>query len=139
MELTVSDVTEIADFSLPAIAEAESLMEKHASVTLPSLGVPVSLIQATTLVELGILVSLFYFWLYYAEARRSPRFPADTTLFGALLRTRISRFAFFLLLATPPLTAAILAMKSWWVARENAPIAALVFIVGYLIRAMRSA
>jgi hypothetical protein len=112
----------------------EGLLKEHASITLPNLAVPIGFVQATTLVELSTLLSLFYFWQYYREARRSGHFPAAGTLFGVFARTRFTRAVFVVLLCTPPASAAILASKSLWITPENAVVAVFIFVVAVMIR-----
>ena len=134
-KLTLPHLVELANFAPPTASEAEALIKEQTSVTLPSLGVPIGLIPATTIVEFGTLLSLLYFWLYYREARRSPRFPADATLFGVFARTCVTRSAFFFLSALPPAAATTLAWKSFWVTRENAVIAVFVVVAAVLVQA----
>jgi hypothetical protein len=134
--LKFSDVIELAEFEAVTLPDAEGLLKERASVTLPSLGVPIGITEGTTIVELGTLLSLFYFWLYYSEARRSPRFPADATLFSVFARTLARRLTFVVFLGVALGLSVILAKASFFVRRENAVIAALTLVAGVLIASM---
>jgi len=134
LKLTFPQLHELTNFAPPALSEAEVLLKEQTSVTLPSLGIPIGLIEGAYIVEVGILLSLIYFWVYYREARRSPQFPAEATLFGVFARTRLTRFVFFCLLTLPPIAGAILAEKSFGIAREHVVIAALIGVFAILIQ-----
>jgi len=80
-----------------------------------------------------MLLSLFYFWLYYSEARRSVRFPADATLFGVFARNRVTRSAFIVFLLAPLVLAVVLATVTWFTRQLNGAIAVLIVTMGGLI------
>jgi hypothetical protein len=132
--LRLPDLAMLATHEPPTRAHAEALEKEQASITFPSLGVTTGLHPGATLVQFAIIISLAYFWLYYREARQSPRFPVAGTLFGALARTRASRAIFSALLVIPPAAAGMLASKLWWYSRENAAIALMVVVVAVAIR-----
>jgi|SRR5882724_1559005 len=132
-KLRFPDLVELAEFEPPTLTDVEALLKERSSVTLPSLGIPIGLIEGTTTVELGMLLSLFYFWLYYSEARRSVRFPADATLFGVFARNRVTRSAFIVFLLAPLVLAVVLATVTWFTRQLNGAIAVLIVTMGGLI------
>ena len=132
--LSVAQLSELANHQSPNMSESETLLKEQASVTLPALGVAVSVFQGSTLVEFGLLLSLAYFWLYYREARVSQKFPSSATLFGGIARSALTRGIFFWSPVIPAIAAAILAKKSFWFSSDNAVVAALVVLMAIAIR-----
>src|SRR2546422_4275700 len=63
------------------------LKKEQPDIALPSFGIPIGLLRSITIIELGMLFTLFYFWLYYRDARSSRQFPLRATLFGVVART----------------------------------------------------
>jgi hypothetical protein len=134
--LTMPQIETLARSGLPTVEEAEALLKQFEAGTLPPVGVGVSYATALVVVEFGLLFSCIYFWLFYREARRSPEFPSEGTLFGALSRTRMSRSLFVLAQAVPAISAVLLARRSAWMGGYQWiwGVAALVFIWAVLIR-----
>ena len=112
---TYPQLVELANLGAPKSGDLDALIKEQRSVTLPSVGVPIGLLPSTTILGFAILVAFGYFWLYYAEARCSPRFPAEGTLFGVFARTRTRRILFFWLTILPLTATAAIAVKSFWV------------------------
>jgi len=132
-KLTLPQVEELANFNLPEISESERLL-KEGTFTFPSMGLPLGITSATLFVEIGLLLLTSYFWIWYREARLSPNFPASGTLFGALARSASSRFMFSLLIVSPPIAAALVALSTFWLLSYwNVFLAILVTIVASLI------
>jgi hypothetical protein len=129
-KLTLPQVEELVNVNLPDISEAERLLP---SFTLPSIGVSLDITSTTLFVEIGLLLLSSYFWIWYREARLSPNFPASGTLFGALARSASSRFMFSLLIALPPIAAALVALRTVGLSYWNVFLAILVTIVALLI------
>ena len=132
-KLTLPQVEELANFNLPEISESERLL-KEGTFTFPSMGLPLGITSATLFVEIGLLLLTSYFWIWYREARLSPNFPASGTLFGALARSASSRLMFSLLIVSPPIAAALVALSTVWLTYWNVFLAILVTIVAFLIR-----
>src|SRR2546425_13072268 len=97
------------------------LKKEQPDIALPSFGIPIGLLRSITIIELGMLFTLFYFWLYYRDARSSRQFPLRATLFGVVARTPAPGSIFFGFLLIPSATAAILAYKVLWFTYDNAP------------------
>jgi hypothetical protein len=109
--LTMPQVEMLASTALPTLEEAEALLRQFDAGTLPPVGVSVSYSTALVIVEFGLLFFCIYLWLFHREARRSPAFPSDGTLFGALSRNGISRSLFVLAQAVPATSAILLARR----------------------------
>ena len=131
--LTLPQLMKLAAYETPSNSEVERLIGERTSVTLPSVGMPMGLTSAATLVLFGICLTTFYFWLYFREAGASVNFPASATLFGVFARSRLSRWIFRLLNVAPPIPAVLLAYRSYWITPANAIVAALAVPVAIMI------
>jgi len=108
--LTVGDIVFLADFDFNDEMLEQTFTESSQFV-FPSAATPIRLSSAAGLVEFGLLLCVAYFLLFQIEARFSPTFPDDGTLFAVFHRTRPSRIL-FLLLASVPASCAILVANS---------------------------
>jgi len=72
--LTLPNLVQLVNHNLPAISDVEALYKEQASITLPSLGMPIGLVSATLFVEIGLMLSIFYFWIWFREAAASENF-----------------------------------------------------------------
>jgi hypothetical protein len=133
LSLTFSNLVQLLNYELPTMSDVEILHKEQASVTLPSLGVPVGLVSATLFLEIGLLLAVFYFWIWYTEAAVSENFPAPGTLFGAIARSLLSRLIFLLLIWVPPIAGVWLALKSYWIKPENSIFAAFGIILTLVV------
>jgi len=124
--LTLQKLKNVVEYNAPTINDLESIYKEQASITIPSIGMPIGLLPATLFLEIGLLLSLFYFWIWFKEGARSDNFPAPGTLFGALATSPLSRAIFLMLIVTAPVSSLLLAIKSYWSKPENAVVAALV-------------
>jgi hypothetical protein len=79
-QLTLENVREIAIYEPPSLSEIEPPLREEKRFTLSPTAPPLTLISATTFVELVLLFSLAYFWFFQHEARRSDTFLAPGTL-----------------------------------------------------------
>jgi hypothetical protein len=132
--LSIDDARALADFQFlnPTLVEQAILDETR--INLPNAKTSLTLGTSTNLVELAILLSVFYFWLYQQEARRSSTFPAPGTLFGVFSQSRTSLIVFQLLVATPACCAALLASRSLrYVRISNIALGLLVFVLCFQI------
>ena len=113
LRLPLPKVKELTNFHLPELAEAERLV-KEASFTLPSIGIPLNVTISTQLVEVGLLLVTAYFLI--GIEKRGPRriFLPQGAIFGALARSTSSRIMFNLLIMLPPVAAALVAVKTFW-------------------------
>jgi hypothetical protein len=135
--LSIDDARILADFQFlnPSLVEQAVLDETR--INLPNAKTSLTLGTSTNLVELAILLSVFYFWLYQQEARRSPTFPAPGTLFGVFSQSRTSLIVFHLLVAVPACCAVLLASRSLrYVRISNIALGVLVFVLCFQIRRM---
>jgi hypothetical protein len=132
--LTFLKTAELITHEPPDQSEADALLRDQANLTLPSVGVLVPLAPAATFVEISLVLLAVYFALYYREAKVSASFPAPATLFGVFSRTRLSRGVFSVLLLVPPVAAALLAQKSFWITSANVVPAVLIVLIAYMIR-----
>src|SRR6266849_2809223 len=135
--LSIDDARVLADFQFldPSLVEQAILEETR--INLPNAKTSLTLGASTNLVELAILLSVFYFWLYQREARRSPTFPAPGTIFGVFSQSRTSLIVFDLLVAVPACCAALLA--SWslrYVRISNIALGLLVLVFCFQILRM---
>ena len=107
--LMLKDIRTIAKHEFDSIKQFELGLPEQKALTLPWMGIPLGLVSATTFIELGLLLSTAYFWLFYREARLLESFPAPGTLFGVFTRTRPVREMFLFLVMIPPIAATLLA------------------------------
>jgi len=101
--LTLADVRELAKYELPDSAAIEQAMLNELRFILPQAGTALNLVSGgITIILLGLLVSLIYFWLYQREARLIATSvpgatPTPATLFSIFRRSGVSRLIFLLL------------------------------------------
>jgi hypothetical protein len=136
--LTLADIRFLADFEYPDPSAIQQVFTEQTRITLPSAGSPLNLRAGTSLVEVSVLVSVIYFWLYQREARFSRTFPAAGTLFAVFNRTRTSRALLFLFASIPAVSAILLAR--WSLASVRTLNSALaLFVVVFCIPITRQA
>ncbi len=132
--LTLPEIRTLIIFEMPRSSDIDDFYKDNAKVTLPWIGMPLGLASGTLFVEIGLLISTIYFWLYYREAQLSNNFPAKGTLFGVFFRTRFSIIMFELFVAIPAIAASLLAFRSFWITPVNAFLAVLVLLAVCLIQ-----
>lgn len=132
--LTLPQIIELANYEEPDVSEIDFLIKESGKITFPWIGMPLGLRSGALFVEIGLLVSTLYFWLYYREARLSNNFPAHGTLFGVFARTRSSEIMFKAFLCVPPIAACLLAYRSFWATPINSFLAGLVLLSVLLIK-----
>lgn len=131
--LRLPQIIELVNYEPAKEADADLLLKEQASLMLPSVGLSLTALRATSFVEMALVLMALYFWLYYREARSSENFPAPATLFGVFARTQLSRIIFSLLLMVPPVAAALLAEKSFWSTPANIIPAVLVVLIASMV------
>ena len=131
--LKFRDIFEMINYEPVRESDLDQLLKEQASLTFPSVGLSITAIRAASLVEMALVLMALYFWLYYREAKQSPNFPAQATLFGVFARTTLSRILFNILLLIPPVAAVFLAQKSFWITPTNVIPAALIVLIGCII------
>jgi len=132
--LTLPKIKRLINYEMPDSRDIESLLRESNKVTLPWIGMPLRLGSGVLFVEIGLLISTFYFWLYYREAQLSNNFPSDGTLFGVFFRTRFSSMMFEIFITIPAIAASLLAFRSFWITPINAFLAVLVLLAVCLIQ-----
>lgn len=131
--LTFPQIVKLIEYEPVKDSELDPLLREQQRIVLPPIGLPLSASHSATLVELALALIAMYFWLYYREARISDNFPAPATLFSIFARSKLTQLIFNLLLALPPISAGLLAQKSWWITPGNVIPAALVVLIGMMI------
>jgi hypothetical protein len=131
--LTFPQIVQLINAEPVRESELDPLLKEQSSVIISSVGVSVTAIRAASLVEMALVLMALYFWLYYREAKKSDSFPAPATLFSVFAGTTLSRTVFSILLLIPPVAAAFLAEKSFWITPANVVPAILVVIISYMI------
>lgn len=126
--LNLNDVIQLAEYKLPDSNDLQALLRDRVSFKLPSLDQPIDLKFAIIFIEIGLALSVFYFWMYQREAQRSDSYPAIGTLFGVLSRSILTRLLFLLLTIVPPIASILLAIYSWSVSYFSITIAILVSV-----------
>lgn len=126
--LNLNDVIQLAEYKLPDSNDLQVLLRDRVSFKLPSLDQPIGLTFAIILIEIGLALSVFYFWMYQREAQRSDSYPAIGTLFCVLSRSILTRLLFLLLTIVPPIASILLAIYSWSVSYFSIIIAILVSV-----------
>ncbi len=111
--LTLDNIKELSNYELPELSGLESNVKELTHFNLLSMGIPVGLISATFFIELGLIFSLAYFWLFQHEAKLSKNYPAPGTLFGVFQRTFISRNMFTAFMTLPAISSTLLAIKTF--------------------------
>jgi hypothetical protein len=129
--LTLENLRGLASYELPELGEIEPHRKELSYFNLPSLGIPLGLIPATHFIELGLIFTLAYFWLYQREAKLSRNYPAPGTFFGVFRRTFIARQMFKVFTALPAIAATLLAIKSSSYTHWNIVFA--VFVIGFCV------
>lgn len=112
-KLSLEDLTLLSNYESPELSEVVSVLKIKDSFTLPSLGMTVGLAEAPIFIELGMLISLIYFWLYQREAKLSQSYPAMSTLFSVFMGSFGARILFYIFCVAPPLSAIILGRYAW--------------------------
>lgn len=133
LKLNIPQIAELANYQPVRENELDPLLKEQSSMTVPTVGIPLTTVRAASLVEMALVLMALYFWLYYREAKASDSFPAPATLFAVFGRTRLSRVIFELLIFVPPTAAGLLASKSLWFTPWNFVPAALVVLIGSMI------
>ena len=129
--LTLDDIRDLSNYELLELSDIDPLRRELSYFNLPSLGMPVETFSATYFIQLGLIFSLAYFWLFQYEAKLSKNYPAPGTLFGVFQRTYISQNMFKVFVALPAISSALLAIKTLPYTYWNA--AFTVFVVGFSI------
>jgi hypothetical protein len=107
--LTIENVKELSDYEYPKFSDIEPLRKEISQITLPPLGVPLSIFFATIILEFGLFFSIVYFRTYQREARLSESFPGPGTLFSVFNRTLTYRIIFKFMISFPAVASALLA------------------------------
>jgi hypothetical protein len=132
--LSVDDVKVLAEFELLNSTAVEQAILDESRITLPNARSAVTLGASSNLIEFGIVLSVFYFWLYQQEARESATYPAPGTLFGVFSRSRTSVAVFRLLVMVPAWCAGLVAFQSpTYVRTGNIALCLLVIMLCSLI------
>jgi hypothetical protein len=109
--LTIDDVIKLAEYEYPEWNKVESMIEKN-KINIPSFSQKYRIIDASILIEIVILISIIYFWVFLVEAILSSNYPEKGTFFNAITRTMISKFYFFCLLLFPAVISILIGIKS---------------------------
>ncbi len=133
---TLAEAKELADYEYPDFERVVELFQNIGRVTLPFIQQPIKHLFAAIFIELGLLFSVIYFWLFQKEAGYSKSFPAPGTLFGVFYRTLLSRTIFRVLAVLVACSSAFLAYYSWPLSKLNIIPSGLVVLLSALI-AMR--
>ena len=109
--LTIDDIIKLAKYEYPEWDKVESMIEKS-KINIPSFSQKYRIIDASILIEIVILISIIYFWVFLVEAILSSNYPETGTFFNAISRTTISKFYFFCLLLFPAVISVLVGIKS---------------------------
>ena len=110
-EFTVVDIEELSNFALPDAVAYEELQLGQPTIQTPGIPFQVQLEAGSVLLEIAVLLTVIYFWIFYEEARGSSTFPASGSLFAAFGRTPASRLIFNILIAVPGVCSLMLAIR----------------------------
>ena len=131
--LTLENVRTLAKYELPILSDAGSSLREKELITLPSIGIPILPESAAIFIELGLLVSLIYFWLYLLEAKRSENFPAPSTIFGVFSNTFITQNIYYIFCTIPAISAILLGIHTFDYTYINIILASFVLLFSSLI------
>jgi tetratricopeptide (TPR) repeat protein len=110
LKMSLADLKRLADLHLPDANSFEDIRGGEPRLQTPAIPFQIQLEAGSILLELGILLAVMYFWLFYREAHTSTSFPAAGTLFGAFCRTSTSNIIFRLLILVPASASVILSV-----------------------------
>jgi hypothetical protein len=109
-ELTLKDIEELSNLALPDATAFEELRISQPTIQSPGISFQVQLEVGSVLLEIAMLLTVIYFWIFYEEARVSSTFGAPGSLFAAFNRKPAARLIFNILIAVPGICSLILAI-----------------------------
>lgn len=111
--MTLRTAQELSDFEYPELSQYELLFRKFTVLDTQWTPLTVQIVHAVTYVELGLLISLAYFWLMFFEATKSGTSTREGTIFTAVRRTQFTRFLFLVFVSLPSFVALLLLRQSY--------------------------
>ena len=133
--LTLTSLRELATAELPELSKYDAL-----KAGLGTFKIAVPWISAGTKpsflaigIQSGLLLCTIYFLLYFYEASIIPGFPFLGTLFGAFSRTRLFRLVFLVFVTVPPISSALLTIRTPDGTRIGAALSLLILLISFLI------
>jgi hypothetical protein len=127
---TLVDIEELSNFELPDAVAYEELRLGQPTIQTPGISYQVQLEAGSVLLEIAVLLTVIYFWIFYEEARVSSTFPAPGSLFAAFGRRPASRLLFYILIAVPGICSLILAI--WLSVYSSSPYMKLTLVPALL-------
>lgn len=131
--LNYQKVKLLAEYELPSSEEFSVLKEKFINVKIPTLGFPMTFYSGSVFIEFALCFVLTYFWLFQRESQISDTYPNPGTLFGVFGRNQLNHTILLVLIAFPPIAAALLAVMSLSLTMMNIIPAGIIIIISTLI------
>jgi uncharacterized membrane protein YfbV (UPF0208 family) len=129
--LTLADVRKLSSYDPLTFSEIDRPINEQIQFSLSPSAPLLTHKAAAIFVEIVILISLVYFYIFQYEAKQSSSFPAPATLFGVFNRRRLFKFIFYALLLFPPCAAIFLAVWSSYMTYLNFFFAAMIIVVSF--------
>lgn len=131
--MTISEIEKYSAHEPPDLTKTSLFVKESPNVLLPSFPMLVDVISASIFIEIGLLVSTIYFWLFLREAKLSDVFPLPGTFLGVLSRNPVSRLLFDFLWAVGAVGSAILAYRSFSYSYANGILSFFIIVFSFLI------
>jgi hypothetical protein len=112
-DMTLRDVRRLSSFEPTSVQAFDEATKEFRQIPIPSLAYRLGLDGVVQAVDIVVLLSLFWFWLFEREARTSSSSPQPGTMFRAFGRSVSSRLSFYVLLCVPAFSVGWLADKTW--------------------------
>jgi hypothetical protein len=129
--LTLADVRKLSSYDPLTFSEIDRPINEQAQFSLSPSSPLLAHEAAAIFVEIFILISLIYFYIFQCEAKQSSSFPAAATLFGVFSRRCLFRFIFYVLLLFPPFATILLSIWSSYMTYLNFLFVAIIILVSF--------
>jgi hypothetical protein len=111
-QYTYTQAKEVANYEFPDRSKTNEFLESQEILKTPWNPIEVSLRRAVILVNLGLLVTLSYFYLFWEQAWTLNAGAIPGTLFSAIAHTTMGSSIFWCLLSLPAVASILLATQA---------------------------
>jgi hypothetical protein len=129
----MNDIKKIANYEMEGLRLLESRFAEIDRVTLPTFGTQYTIKSGSFLILSVVCIAMIYFFGFYSEAQRWPKFPLEGTVFSIIYRNRGYLILFLLLMTIPAVASGLLAYTSSGIILLNIIPASLTIIITVLI------
>ena len=131
--LTMNDIKNIASYEMDSFKFLESRIAEIDKVTLPTFGTQFTIKSGSLLILSVVCIAMIYFFGFYSESQRWPKFPLEGTLFSIIYRNMCYLILFLVLMTIPAIASSLLAYTSLGLILLNTIPASLTVIITVLI------